>query len=451
LIKKSGLRGRGGAGFPSGVKWEIAAHNIQAQREQNNGSGENPGYLICNGDEGDPGAFMDRSILEGNPHGVLEGMIIGAYALGVNQGYLYIRDEYPLAIENVSRALEQAREYGLLGREILGTGFNFDATIQRGSGAFVCGEETALIASIEGKRGMPHPRPPFPAQAGLWGKPTVINNVKTWSYIAPIVLNGAEWFRTYGSPNSPGTAVFSLVGKVNNTGLVEVPMGISLNKLVYEIGGGILKGKALKAVQTGGPSGGCIPADLLDTPVEYEAMLKVGSMMGSGGLVVMDESTCMVDMARYFLSFTQTESCGKCVPCRLGTMRMLEILERITAGHGQMGDIKLLEGLAASVKISSLCGLGQSAPNPVLTSIKYFRQEYEAHILDHRCPAAVCKALISYSIDAEKCVGCMICLRACPGNAISGTKREVHVIDPNFCTKCDSCRQVCKFNAIIVS
>lgn len=451
-IKRSGLRGRGGAGFPTGRKWEIAAENIKALRAQSNGQGEfSPGYVICNGDEGDPGAFMDRSILEGNPHGVLEGLIIGAYALGVSQGYFYIRDEYPLAIEHVALAIKQARDYGLIGKNILGTNFSFEASIQRGSGAFVCGEETALIASIEGKRGMPAPRPPYPAQSGLWGKPTIINNVKTWTYVPLILQKGVEWFTNIGTPTSPGTAVFSLVGKVNNTGLVEVPMGISLRRLVEDIGGGVMGNKKLKAVQSGGPSGGCIPEHLLDTPVEYEAMLKVGSMMGSGGLVVMDESTCMVDVARYFLSFTQTESCGKCVPCRLGTKRMLEILTRITAGHGKAEDITLLEELAESVKSSSLCGLGQSAPNPVLTTLKYFRDEYEAHIHEKRCPAAQCKALISYSIDPHDCEGCMVCLRACPTEAITGARRELHVIDPNLCTRCDTCRQVCKFDAVLVA
>lgn len=451
-IKKSGLRGRGGAGFPTGRKWEIAAENIKVLRAQSNGQDDSsPGYVICNGDEGDPGAFMDRSILEGNPHGVLEGLIIGAYALGIKQGYFYIRDEYPLAIENVALAIETARQYGLIGNNILGTDFSFDVSIQRGSGAFVCGEETALIASIEGKRGMPTPRPPYPAQAGLWGKPTIINNVKTWTYIPLILQKGVEWFTSIGTPTSPGTAVFSLVGKINNTGLVEVPMGISLRRLVEDIGGGIMGNKKLKAVQTGGPSGGCVPEYLLDTPVEYEAMLKVGSMMGSGGLVVMDESTCMVDVARYFLSFTQTESCGKCVPCRLGTKRMLEILTRITAGHGKIEDLALLEELAESVKASSLCGLGQSAPNPVLTTLKYFRDEYEAHILEKRCPAAQCKALITYSIDPHKCEGCMVCLRACPAEAITGARRELHIIDPNLCTRCDTCRQVCKFDAVLVA
>lgn len=451
-IKRSGLRGRGGAGFPTGRKWEIATNNISALRAQagTNHKG-NLGYVICNGDEGDPGAFMDRSILEGNPHGVLEGLIIGAYALGVNQGYFYIRDEYPLAIENVELAIERAHAYGLLGENILGSNFSFTATIQRGSGAFVCGEETALIASIEGERGMPRSRPPYPAQSGLWGKPTIINNVKTWTFVPLILQNGVEWFKNIGTPTSPGTAIFSLVGKVNNTGLVEVPMGISLRRLVNDIGGGVLGDKKLKAVQSGGPSGGCIPEHLLDTPVEYEAMLAVGSMMGSGGLVVMDESTCMVDIARYFLTFTQSESCGKCVPCRLGTKRMLEILTRITAGHGKIEDLDLLEELAASVKVSSLCGLGQSAPNPVLTTLKYFRDEYEAHILEGRCPAGQCKALITYSIDPHTCEGCMVCLRACPTEAITGARREVHVIDPNLCTRCDSCRQVCKFDAVLVA
>jgi len=395
-IKTSGLRGRGGAGFPTATKWEAAARNIGALRNAPGPDGDPAdtfGYVICNGDEGDPGAFMDRSILEGNPHGVLEGLIIGGYVLGANVGYFYIRDEYPLAIEHMTRAIEQATECGLLGRNILASGFDFQVKIARGSGAFVCGEETALIASIEGERGTPRPRPPYPAQVGLWGKPTIINNVKTWAYVPLILQNGADWFKSLGTPTSPGTAVFSLVGKVNNTGLVEVPMGTPLRQLVYVVGGGIPKGKKLKAVQTGGPSGGCIPAELLDTPVDYEALGRIGSMMGSGGMVVMDENTCMVDIARYFLSFTQIESCGKCAPCRLGTQRMLEILVRITEGKGSEADLRTLEEFAATVKASSLCGLGQTAPNPVLTTLKYFRHEYEEHIRERRCPAGVCQTL----------------------------------------------------------
>jgi NADH-quinone oxidoreductase subunit F len=395
-IKESGLRGRGGAGFPTATKWAAAARNIAALRTAGATTGDGTdtfGYVICNGDEGDPGAFMDRSILEGNPHGVLEGLIIGGYVLGANVGYFYIRDEYPLAIVHMTRAIEQATEYGLVGHDILGSGFDFQVKIARGSGAFVCGEETALIASIEGERGMPCPRPPYPAQVGLWGKPTVINNVKTWTYVPLILERGAAWFKNLGTPTSPGTAVFSLVGKVNNTGLVEVPMGTPLRELVHVVGGGIPKGKKLKAVQTGGPSGGCIPADLLDTPVDYEALGRIGSMMGSGGMVVMDENTCMVDIARYFLTFTQIESCGKCAPCRLGTQRMLEILIRITEGKGSEADLRTLEEFAATVKATSLCGLGQTAPNPVLTTLKFFRHEYEEHIRERRCQAGVCQAL----------------------------------------------------------
>lgn len=451
-IKQSGLRGRGGAGFPTATKWEMAANNITARRQSGgtNGSGapDTFGYVICNGDEGDPGAFMDRSILEGNPHGVLEGLILGGYTLGANVGYFYIRDEYPLAIQHMNRAIEQATACGLLGKNILGSGFDFQVIVACGSGAFVCGEETALIASIEGERGMPRPRPPYPAESGLWGKPTIINNVKTWTYIPLILLKGHEWFRGIGTPTSPGTAVFSLVGKVNNTGLIEVPMGTPLRHLVEVLGGGVLKGKKLKAVQTGGPSGGCIPAELLDTPVDYESLGGIGSMMGSGGMVVMDEDTCMVDVARYFLAFTQIESCGKCVPCRLGTRRMLEILTRITTGKGTENDLITLEEFAVSVKATSLCGLGQTAPNPVLTTLQYFRHEYEAHVRDKKCTAHACRELVTYSIIADLCKGCGLCVRHCPVSSINGERKMPHEIDPEACVRCGSCYDVCKFEAV---
>ncbi len=445
----AGLRGRGGAGFPAGRKWSIAADNINTYKA-NNPDADAFGYVICNADEGDPGAFMNRSVLEGDPHSVLEGMTIAGYAIGASYGYIYCRAEYPLAIDRLKLAVEQAREKNLLGENILGTNFSFDIKIKEGAGAFVCGEETALIASVEGDRGMPMPRPPYPAQSGLWGKPTIINNVETLNNVPVILSQGAESWAANGTEKSKGTKTFALTGKVQNTGLIEVELGMSLREVIYDIGGGIPDGKEFKAAQTGGPSGGCLPKEQLDLTIDYEALAEAGSIMGSGGLVIMDESTCMVDVARYFLTFTQSESCGKCVPCRLGTKRMLEILTRITAGHGTMEDLDALEELAPSVQTSSLCGLGQSAPNPVLTTLKYFREEYEAHILDHRCPAGQCKALITYSIDEHDCTGCQVCLRACPTEAITGARRELHVIDPELCTRCDTCRQVCKFDAVLV-
>ena len=434
---KSGLRGRGGGGFPTGTKWKFAAASKAEQK-----------YIICNADEGDPGAFMDRSILEGDPHSVIEAMAIGGYAIGASEGYVYVRAEYPIAVKRLQLAIDQAREYGLLGKNIFGTGFDFDMYIRLGAGAFVCGEETALMRSIEGKRGEPTPKPPFPAVRGLFDKPSNINNVETYANIPQIILKGADWFTSIGTEKSPGTKVFALGGKINNTGLVEVPMGTPLRDIIYKIGGGIPGGKAFKAVQTGGPSGGCIPADLLDTPIEYDTLTAIGSMMGSGGMIVMDEDNCMVDIARFFLDFTVDESCGKCTPCRIGTKRMLEILERITEGKGEEGDIEKLEALATNIKATALCGLGQTAPNPVLSTLKYFRSEYEAHIKEKRCPAHHCQKLLNYEIT-DKCRGCTACARVCPVNAITGNVKEMHTIDTAKCIKCGSCMEKCRFGAIV--
>lgn len=443
-VKVSGLRGRGGAGFPTGLKWEF----VRAASTSNGGMK----YIVCNGDEGDPGAFMDRSILEADPHSVIEGMVIGAKAIGAGQGYVYVRNEYPLALKRLNIALKQAREYGLLGEDILGTGFDFDIKVARGAGAFVCGEETALLASIEGRLGEPRPRPPYPAQKGLYGQPTCINNVETWANIPSIINRGADWYSHIGTKTSKGTKVFSLVGKINNTGLVEVPMGISLKEIIYEIGGGIPGGKEFKAVQTGGPSGGCIPKEQIDLPIDYESLTEAGSMMGSGGMVVMDEDTCMVDVAKYFLSFTQDESCGKCTPCREGTKAMLQILDRITKGEGTMEDLDLLEDLALSIKDTALCGLGKTAPNPVLTTLRYFREEYEVHIRDKKCPAHVCRELNTYTIDEKICVetghGCDLCRRNCASEAIIGEKNQPHRIIQDKCIKCGVCFDVCNFGAV---
>ncbi len=437
-IKKSGIRGRGGGGFPTGNKWQFAA-NAKSDIK----------YVVCNADEGDPGAFMDRSILEGDPHSLLEAMAIAGYAIGAGEGYIYVRAEYPIAVHRLQIAIDQARDRGLLGDNIFGSDFSFDLHLRLGSGAFVCGEETALLASVEGRRGEPRPRPPFPANEGLWRKPTLLNNVETYANIPEIVLKGADWFASIGTEKSKGTKVFAVGGKINNTGLVEIPMGTKLREVIFDICGGIPNNKEFKAVQTGGPSGGCIPASKLDMPIEYDTLIQAGSMMGSGGMIVMDEDNCMVDIAKFFLTFTQDESCGKCPPCRIGTKRMLEILERITNGEGEEGDIELLEELAKSIKASALCGLGQTAPNPVLSTIRYFRDEYEAHIKEKRCPAGACKALIHYEIVADKCKGCGLCAKVCPTSAISGEKKQAHVIDKDKCIKCNSCFDRCPFGAIV--
>ncbi|MBQ7850999.1 MAG: NADH-quinone oxidoreductase subunit NuoF [Clostridia bacterium] len=436
-ILDSGLRGRGGGGFPTGLKWKFAKASVSEKK-----------YVCCNADEGDPGAFMDRSILEGDPHAVIEAMAIAAYAIGADQGYVYCRAEYPIAVKRLQIAIKQAREYGLLGKNIFGTDFSFDMDVRLGAGAFVCGEETALMNSIEGMRGEPRPRPPFPAVKGLFGKPTILNNVETYANVPQIINKGADWFKSMGTPKSAGTKVFALGGKINNTGLVEVPMGTTLREVIYDIGGGCPNGKKFKAAQTGGPSGGCIPASELDIEIDYDNLLAIGSMMGSGGMIVMDEDNCMVDIARFFLDFTVDESCGKCAPCRIGTKRMLEILERIVEGKGEDGDIEKLEDLAKSIKTAALCGLGQTAPNPVLSTLKYYRHEYEAHIYEKRCPAGQCKALLSYKIDPDKCKGCTLCARQCPANCISGKVREPHVIDNSKCLKCGACMEKCKFGAI---
>ena len=433
----SGLRGRGGGGFPTGLKWKLAKQNDADQK-----------YVCCNADEGDPGAFMDRSVLEGDPHAVLEAMAIAGYAIGANQGYIYVRAEYPIAVERLKIAINQAREMELLGKDIFGSGFDFDIDLRLGAGAFVCGEETALMTSIEGNRGEPRPRPPFPAQKGLFGKPTILNNVETYANIPQIILNGPEWFSSMGTEKPKGTKVFALGGKIHNTGLVEIPMGTTLREVIEEIGGGIPNGKKFKAAQTGGPSGGCIPAEHFDIPIDYDNLISIGSMMGSGGLIVMDETDCMVDIAKFFLEFTVEESCGKCTPCRIGTKRMLEILTKITKGTATMEDLDKLEELCYYVKENSACGLGQTAPNPVLSTLRYFRDEYEAHIKEKRCPAGVCKALLSYHIDADKCKGCTLCARNCPVGAIIGSVKNPHIIDTDKCVKCGACMEKCKFGAI---
>ena len=437
ILLDSGLRGRGGAGFPTGLKWKFAAGNDADQK-----------YVCCNADEGDPGAFMDRSILEGDPHAVLEAMAIAGYAIGASQGYIYVRAEYPIAVQRLEIAIEQAREYGLLGKNIFDSGFDFDIELRLGAGAFVCGEETALMTSIEGNRGEPRPRPPFPALKGLFQKPTILNNVETYANIPQIIVNGTEWFASMGTEKSKGTKVFALGGKIHNTGLVEIPMGTTLREIVEEIGGGVPNGKKFKAAQTGGPSGGCIPAEHLDIPIDYDNLLSIGSMMGSGGLIVMDEDTCMVDIAKFFLEFTVDESCGKCTPCRIGTRRMLEILEKITKGQATMEDLDKLEELCYHLQSNSLCALGQTAPNPVLSTLRYFRDEYIAHIVDKKCPAGVCKDLLQYKIDPDKCKGCTLCARTCPADAIIGKVKEVHMINPEKCLKCGACMEKCRFGAI---
>jgi NADH-quinone oxidoreductase subunit F len=436
-VKSSGLKGRGGAGFPTGLKWEFC---FKARGDEK--------YIICNADEGDPGAYMDRAVLEGDPHSVIEGMIIGAYAMGATAGFIYVRAEYPLAIEHLRIAISEAEKYGLLGERIFGTDFNFNIHIREGGGVFVCGEETALINSIEGKRGEPRPRPPFPASKGLWGKPTNINNVETWANIPMIIQRGSEWFSSIGVDKKPGTKVFSLVGKINRSGLIEVPLGLPLRDIVFEIGGGLFDNKNYKAVQTGGPSGGCIPAQFLDTPVDYDSLRSIGSIMGSGGMVVMDEDTCMVDVARYFLSFTSEESCGKCVPCRIGTRKMLSILEDICKGVAKERDIALLEELCVNINKGALCGLGQTAPNPVLTTLKYFKEEYFEHIKNKKCPSKQCTNLIKYEIDTEKCTGCTLCARVCPAEAINGERKKTHSISLGKCVKCGKCYEVCNFGAV---
>ena len=437
ILLDSGLRGRGGAGFPTGLKWKFAAGNDADQK-----------YVCCNADEGDPGAFMDRSILEGDPHAVLEAMAIAGYAIGASQGYIYVRAEYPIAVQRLEIAIEQAREYGLLGKNIFDSGFDFDIELRLGAGAFVCVEETALMTSIEGNRGEPRPRPPFPALKGLFQKPTILNNVETYANIPQIIVNGPEWFASMGTEKSKGTKVFALGGKIHNTGLVEIPMGTTLREIVEEIGGGVPNGKKFKAAQTGGPSGGCIPAEHLDIPIDYDNLLSIGSMMGSGGLIVMDEDTCMVDIAKFFLEFTVDESCGKCTPCRIGTRRMLEILEKITKGQATMEDLDKLEELCYHLQSNSLCALGQTAPNPVLSTLRYFRDEYIAHIVDKKCPAGVCKDLLQYKIDPDKCKGCTLCARTCPADAIIGKVKEVHMINPEKCLKCGACMEKCRFGAI---
>ena len=438
VMKKSGLRGRGGAGFPTGMKWQFAAANEADQK-----------YVVCNADEGDPGAFMDRSVLEGDPHAVLEAMAIAGYAIGASKGYIYVRAEYPIAVERLKIAIGQAREYGLLGEDIFGTGFNFDIDIRLGAGAFVCGEETALLTSIEGNRGEPRNKPPFPANKGLFQKPTIINNVETLANIPQIIMKGADWFASMGTEDSKGTKVFALGGAINNTGLVEIPLGTTLRHIIYDIGGGIPNGRKFKAVQTGGPSGGCIPAQFLDTPIDYANLTKIGAMMGSGGMIVTDDSTCMVDFARFFLDFTVDESCGKCTPCRIGTRRLLELLQKITDGRGEPEDLDKLEELCYYIKANALCALGQTAPNPVLSTLKYFRDEYEAHVYEKRCPAGVCKNLMHYEIQPDVCRGCTACARKCPVGAISGTVKQPHTIDVNKCIKCGACIETCRFNAIV--
>ena len=438
-ILSSGLRGRGGAGFLTGKKWQLCRNN----------PGEHK-FVICNADEGDPGAFMNRRVLESDPHSVVEGMAIAAFAIGAQQGYIYCRAEYPIAVQTLNIAIQQARTLGLLGNNILGSEFSFDLEVRMGAGAFVCGEETALMSSIEGQRGEPRPRPPFPAQSGLWHSPSNINNVETYANVPQIILNGPEWFSSMGTEKSKGTKTFAIAGDVVHTGLIEVPLGITLREIVNDVGGGIRDGKAFKAVQTGGPMGGCLPAEYLDMPVDYESLNKAGSMMGSGGMIIMDEDTCMVDIARFFMEFTQDESCGKCTPCRVGTRRLLEILERICGGNGRDGDIELLEEISSNIQVASLCGLGAGAPTPVISTLKHFRAEYEAHIYEHRCPAKVCRALIRYEIEPVTCTGCTVCARNCPVEAISGERRHLHVIDPDTCIRCGICMQVCNFNAVTV-